>query len=118
MISIRNVSRENTLGGVGTVVPAQVVDSSSGIPDDESVGNQPVKKMAFACREAPSKVNVAVGTHSNTPYVASKPGELGGTGPNIDASPGMPVAGYFKNDTFRIGKRLRVCAVDHRALCS
>jgi hypothetical protein len=117
MISMRIVSRENTLGGVETMVSAQVVVYPSGFPDDDSAGDQSVKKMAPNCREAPSKVNMAVGTHSNTPHVAGKPGELGRTGSNIDASPGIPETGNFKNDTFRIGKRMRLRAVDHLALC-
>lgn len=117
MISLRNVSRENTLGGVETIVPPQVVVYPSGIPDDDSAGDQSVKKAAPNCREAPSKVNMTVGTHSNTPHVAGKPGKLGRVGANIDASPGIPETGNFKNDTFRIGKRMRVCTVDHLALC-
>ena len=117
MIFMRNVSRENTLGGVETMVPAQVVVYPSGFPDDESVNDQSMEKMALNRREAPSKVNMAVGTHSNTPHAASKPGELGRAGSNINASPGIPVTGNFKNDAFRIGKRVRVCALDHPAFC-
>ncbi len=117
MLSIRNVSRENTLGGVEAMVPAQIVAYSSPLPDDEPVGDQPVKETAVSCREAPSKVNLAVGTHGNTPHGAGKPGELRRVGSNIHASPGMPVAGDFKNDTLGIGERMCVCAVDRLALC-
>jgi len=60
---------------------------------------------------------MAVGTHSNTPHAASKPGELGRAGSNINASPGIPVTGNIKNDAFRIGKGVRVCAVDGLVLC-
>ena len=114
---MRNVSRENTLGGVETKMPAQVVVHLSTIPDGESIGDQPVKKMACSCREAPSKVNMAIGAYGNAPYVAGKPGELGRAGSDITASPGIPVTDNFKNDAFRIGKRMCVCALDNLALC-
>ncbi len=47
MIFLRNVSRENTLGGVETMVPAQIVVYPSGFPDDESVNDQSMEKMAL-----------------------------------------------------------------------
>ena len=74
---MRNVSRENTLGGVVTIVPTQVVADPSGFPDDDPAGDQSMKKMALNCREAPSKVNMAAGTHRNSPHIAGKPGKLG-----------------------------------------
>ena len=73
---MRNVPRENTFGGIETMQTAQVVVYPSGMRDDNPVGDQSVKKMAIRTRKAPSKVNMAIGTHRNTPHVTGKPGEF------------------------------------------
>ena len=46
---MRNVSRENTLSGVETIVTAQAVVHLSTIPDGEPVGDQSVK-VVVRCR--------------------------------------------------------------------
>ena len=108
-----NVSRENTLGGVDIIMSAQfVVYSSSTLPGD-SAGDQSVKKKAARCRKAPSKVNMAIGTNSNTPHVTGKPGEFGRGGSDIATAPGIPVTDNFKNNSFGIGKRVPEITIDN-----
>ena len=60
---------------------------------------------------------MAIGTNSNAPHITDKPGEFGRCRPHITAPPGIPVTDDFKNDPFRVGKRVRVRAVDDLVLC-
>ena len=47
---MRNVSRENTLGGVESIIPAQVVAHPPfPLPTGESVSDQSVKKITLRC---------------------------------------------------------------------
>ena len=59
---------------------------------------------------------MATATNSDAPKKTGKPGELGRCGPDIPASPGCPITDNFKNDAFRVGKGVRMGAVDDLAL--
>jgi hypothetical protein len=84
---------------------------------DDSTADQPVKEMAIRRCETPPEMRMALGTNRDTPQVTGKPGEFRRCRSHIAATPGILVAGDFKNDALRVGKGVRVRAIDDPAFC-